>query len=420
MRLAVFTAQFPGKVNTFFARDMRALIDAGIEIEIFSIYPLNADYWRYVPDILSPDVLPRDRVHHASRRALVSPLMEPRPTKWPRFIGDSAAIMRDSARFGMKVAAKSAYVLPQAWHWAQAFAGRFDHVLAYWGNYAATCAYAFHRLQARPVPFSFFLHAGVDLYRDQAFLAQKALYADNLIVVCDFNRRFLLDLYPAIADQLAPKIVLHHLGLELEVFPFQPEGRQPHTVIGIGRLEARKGFDDVIRAVGERAQRGEPGELVLVGDGEARAALEAQAVTEGIADRVRFTGWLPFDEVCAYMLTASVLVHASPELGDAVPTVIKEAMALGLPVVATTIAGIPELLDDGRCGILVSPRDPVALADGIARMLDDAAARAQYTEAARAFAVRTFDMHRNGAALAVHLRESRRHDEPVQRIKGEE
>src|SRR5256886_16950438 len=68
LRLAVFTNRFPGKVCTFFARDMRALVEAGVEIDIFPIYPLEPDLWRYVPEILAERHLPRARVHHGSTK----------------------------------------------------------------------------------------------------------------------------------------------------------------------------------------------------------------------------------------------------------------------------------------------------------------------------------------------------------------
>src|SRR5215831_12109758 len=64
MRLAVFTNQFPTRVSTFFARDMRGLIDAGIDIDVFPIYPLDPTLWCYVPEILNERILPRNKVHH--------------------------------------------------------------------------------------------------------------------------------------------------------------------------------------------------------------------------------------------------------------------------------------------------------------------------------------------------------------------
>ena len=73
MRLAVFTNQFPSRVSTFFARDIRSLLKAGIEVEVFPIYPLDAELWAYVPEILNETVFPRDKVHHISIRENLLP-----------------------------------------------------------------------------------------------------------------------------------------------------------------------------------------------------------------------------------------------------------------------------------------------------------------------------------------------------------
>jgi glycosyltransferase involved in cell wall biosynthesis len=100
------------------------------------------------------------------------------------------------------------------------------------------------------------------------------------------------------------------------------------------------------------------------------------------------------------MKEATVLVHPSSGLGDAVPTVIKEAMALGTPVVASNIAGIPELLDGGRCGILVPPQNEKAIADGLQLLLANAAVRQKYANAARKHVEQRFNLWRNGRLLA--------------------
>lgn len=66
MKLALFTSQFPGKVSTFFARDVRGLLAAGVEVDVFSIYPEDRRLWKWVPEVLDESVFPRSRVHHAS------------------------------------------------------------------------------------------------------------------------------------------------------------------------------------------------------------------------------------------------------------------------------------------------------------------------------------------------------------------
>jgi len=409
MKLAVFTSHFPGRLNTFFARDMRAMIEAGIELHIFPLYPLDPGLWRYVPDILGPQVLPRDRVHHLDLRETLPPRGLTRVSHVARFLRDTSAIRASAIGFGLLPAAKCEYTFLKAWTWAQAYADDFDHVLAYWGNYSATCAYVFHRLMSRTVPMSMFLHAGTDLYRDQVFLGQKMLYADNIFVVCEFNRRFIEARFRDIYPRLARKIHLYHLGLDLDAFRVELDHRQASTVLAVGSLEAIKGFDYLIDATARMVARGVAVTLEIVGEGPERVRLMELAERLGLRSRVVFHGLLPFDAVREIMGQATLLAHPSTGLGDAVPTVIKESLALGTPVVASNVAGIPELLDDGRCGALVPPKDADALANAIERLLADAPKRRQIALAGRRHAERRFDLWRNGAALAARLKNTQRH-----------
>jgi colanic acid/amylovoran biosynthesis glycosyltransferase len=407
MRLAVFTNQFPGRVNTFFARDVRALLEAGFDIDIFPIYPHDPSLWRYVPDCLNEKVLPRHKVHHLNfNRLLWSKPVGPK--KCGTFLQDIATISVSAANFGLEPLVKSTYVFGKGLIWAREFPNSFDHVLAYWGNYAATCAYLFNRLIECPLPFSMFLHAGTDLYRKQVFLRQKLLYADNIIVVCEFNRNYIRELYPDLFASIANKIHLHHLGLDLTQFPYQPTQRHANTILGVGALEKYKGFKYLLNATCQLINRGSNINVELVGDGKERKSLEALVRKLDLTERVTFRGWLPPHEVKDRMRQTTLLVHPSIGLGDAVPTVIKESMALGTPVVASSVAGIPELLDGGRCGILVPPRNVEALAGAIHTSLNNAVLRRKYTDAAREYAEGQFDTWRNGRRLADVLRSRKR------------
>src|SRR5256884_5128153 len=122
----------------------------------------------------------------------------------------------------------------------------------------------------------------------------------------------------------------------------------------------------------------------------------------------RSLGWLKFEEVQRVMSEATILVHPSDRLGDGLPNVLPDAMALGTPVIASRIAGIPEALDDGRCGLLVPSGDLEALADAIARLLQHADLRQTFARLGRARAEDKFDMWRNGVRLAEHLAATRR------------
>ena len=155
MRLAVFTNQFPGPTSAFFARDMRGLIEAGVEIEVLPLYPLDSNFWNYIPDILNEEVLPRRNVHHLTvTECLRAASTAVTSRKVGRLLGDSTRITASASRFGINALSKTSYSLLTAWAWTKQLPDRFDHILAYWGNYAATSAYIYHRLSSREIPYS--------------------------------------------------------------------------------------------------------------------------------------------------------------------------------------------------------------------------------------------------------------------------
>jgi glycosyltransferase involved in cell wall biosynthesis len=405
VRLAVFTSKYPARVSTFFERDMRALLEAGVELDVFPIYPLDPRLWDYSLDLLGAQVLPRDRVHHIG---FLDGWWRARP--W-RGVGTvlrtAAAVGAAAVPFGASAVVKSLYVLPKAWGWAAEHADRYDHVLAYWGNYAATAARLFRRLIERPVPLSVWLHAGTDLYFRPVYLREKLRDADSVITCCEFNRNYITERYGASVPGLAERIHVCYHGLDLTAFPFRPDGRPPARLLAVGRLARDKGFALVLRAARIVSDRGHPVEVEIVGDGPELPALRRLADSLGIAPRVRFRGWVRFDAVRRAMSEATVLVHPSDRLGDGLPNVLREAMALGTPVIASRIAGIPEALDGG-CGVLVPPGDVGALADAIGQLLDDPARRLELARRARQRTEQKFDVWRNGARLAEHLGATRR------------
>jgi glycosyltransferase involved in cell wall biosynthesis len=405
VKLAVFTTHYPARGATFFRRDMSALRAAGVDVEVFPIYPENPRLWEAGRDVLGADAIPRASVHHIG---LAGSLRQP---PWPAgkaatFARDLGAVGLSSVRFGVGPLVRSAYVMIKAWGWAARYADRYDHVLAYWGNYAGTAAYEFHRLIRRPIPFSIWLHAGTDLYgrRKRIYLRQKIAYADNIVTCCEFNRRFMCELYPEMDAQITAKTHVCYHGLDLTTFAYAPNHRPPRRVIAVGRLARFKGFDFLLRAIQRCRERGLEVEVELVGDGPEAGALKALARELGIAGQVTFRGYIPFSDVRAAMSRATILVHPSDGLGDGLPNVLREAMAVGTPVIASRVAGIPEALDDGRCGMLVPPKDVTALADAIETLLGDDAMRRRFAELGRRRTEALFDLTQNGARLAERLR----------------
>jgi colanic acid/amylovoran biosynthesis glycosyltransferase len=409
LKLALFTNRFPSRGDTFFARDIRSLQEAGLSVDVFPIYPEDPTLWEWVSEVLDEARFSRDRVHPPTLADVAACLRPSSLRLLPRLAADVGGVLASAARFGLSPLAKSAFVLFWGWAWAARYGTEYDHLFSYWGNYAATCAMVGHRLAGRSIPFSILLHAGVDLYRDPVYLDRKLLYADNIFVVCEFNRQFVQSLFPEIFPQIASKIRLHRLGLDLETFPFRPDERKPATILCVGRFDRIKGFDDVLRAAAALRGRGVSLEVELIGDGAEEGFLRRLVDELGLSGKVRFLGWLPFSRVREAMSRATLLVHPSIGLGDAVPTVIKEAQALGTPVIGTRVAGIPELLDEGRCGFLVPPRDVPALADALEALLSNADLRRCLAEAARRHVERDLDLWANGRALASCLRQTVRH-----------
>jgi glycosyltransferase involved in cell wall biosynthesis len=138
-------------------------------------------------------------------------------------------------------------------------------------------------------------------------------------------------------------------------------------IITVGGLDDRKGMDTVIRAfaaINETAAR-----LDVVGAGPLRKDLEALARELGIAERVEFTGGIGTDQVIARMNAARAFVIGSRM--DTSPNVVSEAHAIGLPVIGTTVGGIPEMIDEGKDGFLVERDDVTAMAERMTRLMQD-------------------------------------------------
>ena len=406
MKLAVFTSRYPAKTATFFERDMRSLLEAGVELDVYCLSPLEPALWDYSRGLLETPGFNASQVHHAG---LARSLARSRAAVLRRpgaHLADAARILLSALPHGPVAFAKTAYALPKAWAWA-AGTTRYDHVLAYWGNYAGTAAWAFHRLQGADVPFSIWLHAGVDLYRTPVFMRQKLAYADNILTCCDFNRGFIQQQFGAANPALAARVHVFHHGLDLDEYQYADDGREDRVIMAVGRLVAHKGFDYLVRAAALLAARGVAFTLEFVGEGPERQNLEALARSLGVSGMVRFTGWLTPQGARRAMSRATVLVHPSDGLGDGLPNVVREAMAVGTPVIASDVAGIPDALSDG-CGVLVPPKEPVPLADAIERLLADAGLRRDIARAARHRVEARYDRRINGARLADLLRRTQR------------
>jgi len=244
-----------------------------------------------------------------------------------------------------------------------------DRIHGAWAHFPATVAWLAARLTGRR--FSMAAHAGADLYRTQAFLAEKVREADFVTACVRGNAEMLRRLAGAGRVEW-----LYH-GTDLARFGAIVRERSAEpTLLVVGRLAPAKGFDDAVVALGALRQRGIMPRLVIVGDGPERGRLEVLAKEQGVEGQVEFRGSLTHDGIAPLYAQAWMLLAPSKVLAngrrDGIPNVVIEAMAAGVPVAGTRAAGIEEAVVPGQTGTLSEPNDPQGLADAIAPLMRDA------------------------------------------------
>jgi len=270
-----------------------------------------------------------------------------------------------------------------------------SHVHAHFAGMAARTAFWITKFF--PITFSFTAHAN-DIFAPRKFeIGLDKLVGTARVVVTetDYSEKFLRERFPERADRI------HRLynGLNLAEFGRATFSSDPPLIVAIGRLIAKKGFADLIRACALLVERGRSFRCEIFGEGPLENQLRAQIEELGLQERVQLPGPKPQHELRARLGAASVFVLPSvPEIDggmDNLPTVIMEAMATGLPVVSTTIGGIPEMVVENETGFLVQPDDAVALAGAIEKATKDRLLAQRLGEAGYERAQNLFSIEKN-------------------------
>jgi glycosyltransferase involved in cell wall biosynthesis len=195
-----------------------------------------------------------------------------------------------------------------------------------------------------------------------------------------------------------------HCGLSTEKYGYRPPREQIRKIFCAARLSPEKGHAILINALRLLLDEGHDLELRLAGDGPSRRQLSTLAKGLGLADRVHFLGYLSEDEVISELQEADLFIL--PSFVEGVPVAAMEAMAVGVPVIATNIAGTSELIEDGKTGLLIRPSDPQALVDAVVWMIEHHAFRIRAAELARRKVIDEFDVNKETAKLNRYLLDS--------------
>jgi glycosyltransferase involved in cell wall biosynthesis len=228
--------------------------------------------------------------------------------------------------------------------------------------------------------------------------------ADRVITSGEAIRRLVVD-----AGVPAERVIAIPAGVNLESFPFGTRAPETARELGLGRpvigsvamFRGSKGHPQLLQAFAMVREKRPGATLLLVGDGIRRPWVEQLAREAKLSDAVVFTGFRP--DVPALLATMDCFAQASTRT-EGVPQALLQAFATGVPVVASRIGGIPEVVTDGVTGLLVESESVEALAAGIERVLDDAEAAAQRARAARALVEARFS-HTHAIDRLLHVYE---------------
>lgn len=379
-RIAYLVSQYPASSHTFIRREVDSLRRHGVDIRTYSIR-------RPSPAELKA---PEDKASFAETRFVL-------PLSIPALLGAHlrALVTRPAAWFGLlRLALRhrapgAKALLWSLFHFAEAVVlanmwrtDQITHVHNHFANAGATVGMLAARFAG--LPWSLTLHGISETdYPAGLTLGAKLEAADFAACVSWFGRAQAMRVT---APAHWHKFALVRCGLDLPSLPAAPaRGGPRRAIVCVARLSSEKGHLGLLEAIAPLDAT-----LTLVGDGPMLAEIGAAVARLGLVERVRFVGRLDEAATLATIANADLLVL--PSFMEGLPIVLMEAMAIGVPVVGSRVAGVPELIADGEEGLLFNPGDWGDLRRQIARLLDDPALGDRLTQAARAKVAGEFDI----------------------------
>lgn len=407
LKVAYIMSRFPKLTETFILYEMLAMGQHGIQVEV---YPLLREH----EERMHPEAGQFVEIAHFQPflslpiiRANLHFLLR-KPFAYLKVLWDVLRANWGSFNFFTGVIG----IFPKSVLFAyQMRADNVQHIHAHFASHPAAAAFIVHRLVG--IPYSFTAH-GSDLHRDRHMLREKVAEAAFVAAISDFNKDLIIR---ECRGNYREKIKVVHCGVDTEVFrarsyetPYE-KGENPFMILCVGTLHEVKGQAYLIDACRQLQDRGLNFECHFVGDGPDRKSLTNLVEQAGLDDKVYFHGRLTRDEIVRLLLDADILTAPSVPTRDGrregIPVVLMEAMGCGVPVIASQLSGIPELVYDQLTGLLVPPGDSTSLADSLERILKEPGLRQRLGSAGREKVVEEFDLNKNAVRLAQHFLKDR-------------
>lgn len=392
--VAYVLKMYPRFSETFIVSEILAREAAGEEIIIFSLRP------------------PNDPRFHPELARVKAPVIQvPRPssarTAWASFqaaLSDPA--LREGAAQHLEALGRSGHdVAQQSLEVARMARERgVSHLHAHFASVSTEVARLAGLISG--MPYSFTAHAKDIFHQDvkASDLRERLADAHHAITISQYN---LDHLRREFGEDTCARLHLVRNGLELDRFAHRPHARRgtgPARIVSVGRLVEKKGFGMLLETVAALREQGRDIELDIVGEGALREELIETIERLGLTGHARLLGPRTQSEVTAMLREADLFVGSFLVGRDAnvdgLPTVLLEAMAVGVLCVATDVTAVGEVVRDGDTGVLVPAGDVPALAAGIGRALDlEDEERSAMLSRARALIEAEYDSDRQARAL---------------------
>lgn len=362
MLVAYFTNQYPKVSHSFIRREILALERQGVDVARFALRGWSEE-------LVDPDDLAeREKTHYLLRGGLgaLLPATIRQLLSAPGLFLQGVRMALRLSRLSDRPALYHLVYLAEACELvARCRQQGVKHLHVHFGTNPTEVA-LLARLMGG-LPYSFTVHGPDEFDRPLGLhLREKIEAASHVVAISSYGRS---QLYRWVGHSHWHKIQVVHCGLETAFFDPPPTEPIPTTprLVCVGRLCEQKGQLLLLDAFRRLRDRGDDFQLVLAGDGEMRPELEAFIALHKLQDQVSITGWISSERVKQELLAARTMVLAS--FAEGLPVVIMEAMALGRPVLSTSIAGIPELVRHGVDGWLVPAGDVDALVETLGSAL---------------------------------------------------